>query len=112
MLFDVIFVILALLWQRRKKLHKLEERKRKDAQVTISYVNHEIRNPLQTILGLADMELEEAQEDANHRLADNLGAIVGAAEFNEHIAADILDLRRVEEGKETSRCRMSTLKCW
>jgi signal transduction histidine kinase len=28
----------------------------------ISYVNHEIRNPLQTILGLADVELEEANE--------------------------------------------------
>jgi signal transduction histidine kinase len=98
-LVDVIFVVLALLWQRRRKLLKLEERKRKDAQVMISYVNHEIRNPLQTILGLADMELEEAQDANNCRLADNLEAIVGAAEFIEHIATDILDLRRVEEGK-------------
>jgi len=92
-------VILALLWGRRKKLLKLEQRKRKDAQVMISYVNHEIRNPLQTILGLADLELEEAQEEENLRLASNLETIVRAAEFIEHIATDILDLRRVEEGK-------------
>jgi signal transduction histidine kinase len=98
-LVDVIFMILALLWQRRKKLLKLEERKRKDAQVMIGYVNHEIRNPLQTILGLAELELEEAQDAGSLRMADNLKAIVGAAEFIEHIATDILDLRRVEEGK-------------
>ncbi len=98
-LVDVIFVILAFFWQRRKSLLNLEQRKRKDAQVMISYVNHEIRNPLQTILGLADLELEEAQGAENHRLADNLGAIVRAAEFIQHIATDILDLRRVEEGK-------------
>jgi signal transduction histidine kinase len=99
LLVDVIFVVIALLLQRRMMLYKMEERKRKDAQVMISYVNHEIRNPLQTIFGLADMELEEAQDEGNHRLADNLGAIVRAAEFIEHIATDILDLRRVEDGK-------------
>ncbi len=98
-LIDVIFVILALFWQRRKALLSLEKRKRKDAQMMISYVNHEIRNPLQTILGLADLELEKAREEENHRLSNNLSAIVRAAEFIEHIATDILDLRRVEEGK-------------
>jgi signal transduction histidine kinase len=98
-LVDVIFLILAILWQRRRALLLLEERKRKDAQVMISYVNHEIRNPLQTILGLADVELEEARDASNERLASNLATIIRSAEFIEHIATDILDLRRVEEGK-------------
>jgi signal transduction histidine kinase len=67
----------------------------------LSYVNHEIRNPLQTILGLGDVELERAQADdeCEPLRRDNMEAIVRAAEFIEHIATDILDLRRVEEGK-------------
>ncbi len=61
----------------------------------------EIRNPLQTILGLGDLWLEElaAAEPKNERLVDDLGTIVSSAEFVEHIATDILDLRRIEEGK-------------
>ncbi len=98
-LMDVIWIILALLWHRRRNLLELEQTKRKEAQVMISYVNYEIRNPLQTVLGLADLELEEARDEENHRLIDNLTAIVRAAEFIEHIATDILDLRRLEEGK-------------
>jgi hypothetical protein len=39
-LIDVIWVTLALLWQRRRKLLLLEQRKRQEAQVMISYVNH------------------------------------------------------------------------
>ncbi len=98
-LIDVIFVILALFWQRRKKLLKMEQRKRREAQLMISYVNHEIRNPLQTILGLADAHLEEAVAESEPLVARNLETVVRAAEFIEHIATDILDLRRVEEGK-------------
>ncbi len=98
-LIDVIWVVLALLWERRKRLLELEQRKREEAQVMIGYVNHEIRNPLQTILGLADVELEGAEEEGDRQSVENLSAIVAAAEFIEHIASDILDLRRVEEGK-------------
>jgi signal transduction histidine kinase len=54
---------------------------------------------LQTILGLADLHLERAQEEGDALLASDLSTIIGAAEFIEHIATDILDLRRVEEGK-------------
>ncbi len=99
-LIDVIWITLALLWQRKRHLHELEQRKRKEAQVMICYVNHEIRNPLQTILGLADMQLERAEnEERDHLLASEASTIVRAAEFIEHIARDILDLHRVEDGK-------------
>ena len=98
-LIDVIWVILALLWYRRKREHQLEQSKRREAQVMVSYVNHEIRNPLQTILGLSDLHLEEAEEKEDARLISDLKTIIRAAEFIEHIATDILDLRKVEEGK-------------
>ena len=98
-LIDVIWIVLAMLWERRKQLLALEQQKRQEAHLMISYVNHEIRNPLQTILGLADINLERAEDEGNHLLANDMGSIVRAAEFMEHIATDILDLRRVEEGK-------------
>lgn len=99
-LIDVIWITLALLWQRKQHLHQVEQRKRKEAQVMICYVNHEIRNPLQTILGLADMQLERAEnEEQDHLLTCEASAIARAAEFIEHITRDILDLHRVEDGK-------------
>ncbi len=98
-LIDVIFVVVWLLLERQQRLHHMEESKRREAQVMISYVNHEIRNPLQTVLGLADVLLEKASDEGNRLLADDLETIVQSAEFIEHIARDILDLRRVEEGE-------------
>ncbi len=45
------------------------------------------------------MHVERAEEEDDALLASDLGTIVRSAEFIEHIARDILDLRRVEEGK-------------
>jgi signal transduction histidine kinase len=111
-LIDVIVVIVAALWDRRKRLLLFERRKRQEAQVMINYVNHEIRNPLQTILGLADLQLERAEGERDALLASDLGTIVQSAEFIEHIARDILDLRRVEEGKlEVTLSEVDLVQC-
>ncbi len=58
------------------------------------------------------MQLERAEEEGDSMLAGDLNTIVRSAEFIEHIARDILDLRRVEDGKleiEMSDVDVSTL---
>ena len=96
---DVVFIFVALLWQNRLNAEKEEKAKREMTQMMLGYVNHEIRNPLQTILGLADLCLECLEEKS--RYASSFETIIRAAEFIEHIARDILDVQRIEEGKIT-----------
>ncbi len=94
---DAVFVVLVLLWQNRLEAQKREQKKREATQVLLAYVNHEIRNPLQTILGLGDWCVEQLQElEGTDRLVHT---IIRSAEFIEHIASDILDIQRIEEGK-------------
>jgi signal transduction histidine kinase len=99
---DAVFVVLALLWQNRLEAQKREREKREATQMLLAYVNHEIRNPLQTILGLGDWCVEQLQEmDQTERLVSDVHTIIRSAEFIEHIASDILDIQRIEEGKIT-----------
>ncbi len=99
---DAVALVVFFIWHDRSKKQKREIRKRESTQLLLAYVNHEIRNPLQTILGLGDMCIEQLKEDrGDERLIDDLSSIVSAAEFIEHIASDILDLQRIEQGKIT-----------
>ena len=101
--FNAVVVVLLVVWQNRLHRQKLEQRKRERSQIMLGYVNHEIRNPLQTILGVADIFVEELEEGGNSsentRLLQDVGTIARAAEFIEHIASDVLDIHRIEEGK-------------
>lgn len=97
---DLVAVGLVLFWWNRGEIQRLEKEKREAAQITLGYVNHGIRNPLQTILGLSEFCLEELENsEANARIVSNLATVVRSAEFIQHIANDILDVRRIEEGK-------------
>ncbi len=97
----VVFVILVK-WQHRKYILQLETDKRRESQLMLGYVSHEIRNPLQTILGMSDLCLEEISDNKELLGARSyVETIVRSAEFIEHIANDILDMRRIEEGQIT-----------
>jgi signal transduction histidine kinase len=99
---DAVFIVLALLWQNRLEAQKRERKKREATQLLLAYINHEIRNPLQTILGLGDWCVEQLHEmDGTERLVSDVSTIIRSAEFIEHIASDILDIQRIEEGKIT-----------
>ncbi len=100
--FVILGVVFAILVQRqhRTDIMQLETAKRRESQLMLGYVSHEIRNPLQTILGMSDLCLEEISErDDLEEAASYVETIVRSAEFIGHIANDILDMRRIEEGQ-------------
>ncbi len=95
-----IVVVVLVRRQHRKDIMMLETDKRRESQLMLGYVSHEIRNPLQTILGMSDLCLEEISEKEELKEAVCcIETIVQSAEFIEHIANDILDMRRIEEGQ-------------
>ena len=89
---DAAVVVLVLAWQHRVALHRQEELRHSETQRMMGYVSHEIRNPLQTILGVAEMEQEAVE-------LPSWSAVVRSAEAIECITNDVLDMRRIQAGR-------------
>ncbi len=92
---DAVVLLLTLMWQHRVAMHRREARRHSETQQMMGYVSHEIRNPLQTILGMADMELEQ---DGDGEHAASWKAVMKSASAIEGIANDVLNVRRMQEG--------------
>lgn len=78
----LLFVFLAL-WGYRRRLHAWEAQKRVRTQQMINYVSHEIRNPLSTILAMAELELDKSKQQQQQQTtatAVGAGAVVGGAD--------------------------------
>ncbi len=94
---DAGVILLLLMWRHRAALHRKEQARLLETQQMMGYVSHEIRNPLQTIIGMAELELEKEQELDKDAVAWN--AVLRSADAIECIANDVLDVRRIQEGR-------------
>jgi signal transduction histidine kinase len=94
---DAGVVVLILAWSRRVALHRQEAQRHVETQRMMGYVSHEIRNPLQTILGVAELELENEEHPC--AAATAWGAVLCSAEAIECVANDVLDLRLIQAGR-------------
>lgn len=68
----------------------------------LSHISHELRTPLNSILGFAKMILEgmcDSREEEHELLQD----VFGSAQHLLGLVNDILDIRRIEEGRMTLR---------
>ena len=103
----LIFLILAgvasfLLWKNEESAKTLE--KYQFANEMLGYVNHEIRNPLNSIKGLINISIYDLQQilDMHPELnlvISNLGTAENSCELLNHIVNDILDIKKIQENK-------------
>lgn len=64
----------------------------------VSTAAHELRTPLATIMGYAELLLSSPEQCRDH-LQDSLKLILGRAEHLAHIVSDLLDISRIEAGE-------------
>ena len=72
------------------------------ADKMLGYVNHEIRNPLNCIHGLIELSIIELNDEKGKdyiELKSNLGTALNACDMLTHIVNDILDIKRINDGK-------------
>lgn len=72
------------------------------ANQMLAYVNHEIRNPLNSIAGLLDITLDDLNEINNTILSEiisNLHTARNATDLLKHIVNDVLDYHKLSNGK-------------
>jgi PAS domain S-box-containing protein len=65
----------------------------------VANMNHELRQPLNTVIGYAEAIREEAQDDGNEHIVTDLDKILTAARHLLGLINDILDMSKVEDGK-------------
>lgn len=65
----------------------------------VANMSHELRTPLNAIIGYSEMLLEEAEEDGQKEVANDLKKIIGSAKHLLSLINDVLDLSKIEAGK-------------
>lgn len=105
---DTIAIIVYLRIQHIQEVKFNETAKKEIANTMLGYVNHELRNPLQGIMGIAEISLDEVsdlniqdelQTKKKEGILSNLHTLVKTTHYMKHIIDDILDIRKLEEGK-------------
>lgn len=81
-------------------LHDVTEQRRVERMKSefVSTAAHELRTPLATIMGYADLLLN-SPEQSRENMRDFLGIILSRAEHLSHIVSDLLDISRIEAGE-------------
>ena len=95
-------ILLYTSWKNEKKGKSLE--KYQFASEMLGYVNHEIRNPLNSIQGLINISIYDLQQIIEKHpelnlIISNLGTAENSCELLNHIVNDILDIKKIQENK-------------
>lgn len=117
-LVNVICVILYILFHNLKIKAETEKQKKIIANQMLGYVNHEIRNPLNGISGLVELSIDTLNSHVNifdddfsyekfmkykrdilETVTSDLQTAGRSCTLLKHIVNDILDIRKLEEGK-------------
>jgi len=79
------------------------EKKNEYISSMINYVNHEIRNPLNSAIGMIEIAKTELIENAylstDDLVLSNLTASYNSCILMKHIVDDVLDIKKLEDGK-------------
>jgi len=65
----------------------------------LAQMSHELRTPLNAIIGYGELLIEDAEEDGNQSLIDDLNKIIEAGRHLLTLINDILDLSKIDAGK-------------
>jgi signal transduction histidine kinase len=103
-IFNIILITSFIIVQLTKLKNNETTLKYNLASHMLGYVNHEIRNPLNAIIGLIDITETKLKEYTTkikdvEPIISNLNTANQSCIFLLHIVNDILDIRKIEQGK-------------
>lgn len=76
----------------------------------LANMSHELRTPLNAIIGYAEILMEDAEDDGNQAIQDDLHKILGAGRHLLDLISDVLDISRIETGKITIEPELFNLR--
>lgn len=106
LIIDVVLLSIVLIYYRKKSSAQNKKLQTENIYIAgmVNYVNHEIRNPLNGIMGLLDitkisLEKQKSTIIDYEVLVSNIDTAYKSGLLIRHIVNDVLDVRRLEEGK-------------
>lgn len=120
---DLVTIIVVMRFATIIHQRESETKEKKKTNSMLGYVNHELRNPLQALMGLIDDSVYKLQTYFNlgdgttneyvEVIQSNLETAYSSAKIMNHIMNDILDIRKLTEGKiEIEIEKVNLLKFW
>jgi PAS domain S-box-containing protein len=94
-------------WQVRERTQELEEQKQISEAANqaksqfLAIMSHELRTPLNSILGLSNLLGQEMFGNLNPKQREYIACIQSSGEHLRDLIGDILDLTKVESGRES-----------
>lgn len=113
MLINILLFIVYRAWRIHKKQLNTEREKITVTNQILSYVNHEVRNPLQIITNLISYNIENVRNEmveTKEEVVSDLHTALGACELLSHIVNDLLTIQRLEADKLELSPRVIILK--
>ncbi len=110
--FFILFFIVFFLLQKKSKENKVNLKKSKliynnDFEI-LSHLSHDIRTPLNTIIGLSDLSINHIND--SEKLKNDLQCINTASTYLLNLINSILDFSKIKIGKETINLEIADLK--
>jgi signal transduction histidine kinase len=101
---DSIILLFYIIYNRKQEQQFYIKLERQNSYVAkmINYVNHEIRNPLNSILGIIDltrMDINLMNIKDKDVFISNLNTVYNSGILIQHIVNDVLDIRKLEQSK-------------
>jgi K+-sensing histidine kinase KdpD len=78
----------------------------------ITSMSHELRAPLNAVIGYSQILLEEEDDEGDHEFVSDVQRIHGAGTHLLRLVDDILDFSKIEAGKMVSRATAGSLRLW
>lgn len=102
-IYIVLFIIIGGISLKIYNIRNIEANSQREMNSMISYVNHELRNPLSCIKGLIELSIDDINElnelNDTDIILSNLQTANNSCNLLKHIINDILDISKLNENK-------------
>jgi len=99
-IYIILFIVIGGISLKIYNIRNIEAKSQKEMNSMISYVNHELRNPLSCIKGLIELSIDDINElNDTASILSNLHTANNSCDLLKHIINDILDISKLNENK-------------
>lgn len=99
-IYIILFIIIGGISLKIYNIRNIEAKGQREMNSMISYVNHELRNPLSCIKGLIELSIDDINElNDIGSILSNLHTANNSCDLLKHIINDILDISKLNENK-------------
>lgn len=68
------------------------------SKMILTYINHEMRNPLNSIIGLLELSVDELESLHQYEIQSDLNTALNCCKIMNNVLVDVVDIKQLQEG--------------